>query len=125
MDHISNLITSIRNAELVGHSKLTVPNTKLSVAVLAVLKESGYISNFTEQAETEHPRLQIELPQPVTRHTYKRVSKPGRRLFTGADEIPTVLRGLGIVVLSTPQGVMTGKKARKLRLGGEVLFEAY
>ena len=69
--------------------------------------------------------IALTLPEPVQKHHYKRLSTPGRRLYTPADRIPTVLRGLGICVLSTPKGLMTGKEARKQSLGGELMFEAY
>lgn len=125
MDHISNLITSIRNAELVGHSTLTVPFSKLSASVLKVLKDNKFVANYSDTTRDGHPAIAIELPQPVTRHHYKRISKPGRRLYTGVDEIPIVLRGIGIVVMSTSKGVMTGKQAHRAKLGGELMFEAY
>ncbi|CAN5199084.1 30S ribosomal protein S8 [soil metagenome] len=125
MDHISNLITSIRNAELVGHASLTAPYSNLSASVLKVLKENGYIKEYSTKKVEGFDRLSISLPEPVTRHTYKRISTPGRRLYTPVDKIPTVLRGLGIVVISTPKGVMTGKQARKENVGGELMFQAY
>jgi small subunit ribosomal protein S8 len=125
MDHISNLITSIRNAELVGHETLSAPFSNLSASVLKVLKETGYIKDFSTKKVEGFDRLFVTLPTPVTRHTYKRISTPGRRLYTTVDNIPTVLRGLGIVVLSTPKGVMTGKQAKKENVGGELMFSAY
>lgn len=125
MDQIANLITAIRNAELASHTSLTVRHSKQNLAVLNVLKETGFVATYSETKTGVHPAIAIELPQPVTRHHYKRISKPGRRLYTSAQEIPTVLRGLGIVVLSTPKGIMTGQAAKKAKVGGEVMFEAY
>lgn len=125
MDHISNLITAIRNAELVAHETLSAPYSTLSASVLKVLKETGYIKDYATKKVEGFDRLMITLPTPVTRHTYKRLSTPGRRLYATVDKIPTVLRGLGIVVLSTPKGVMTGKQARKENVGGELMFQAY
>jgi small subunit ribosomal protein S8 len=121
MDHLSNLITSLRNAEMVRHTSLTVPNNKHSRAVLAVLKAKGYVSSFKEQERD----LMIELPQPVQRHTYKRVSKPGRRLYANRHEVRPVLRGLGISVISTSVGVLSDDDARRKHVGGEILCEVY
>lgn len=125
MDPIGNLITAIRNAELAGHSELKVRFASQSLAVLEVLQKNGYILSFEKIDDANKPSIAIQLLQPVVRHHYKRISKPGRRLYTAASKIPIVLRGLGIVVLSTPKGIMTGKEAKKASLGGEVMFEAY
>lgn len=125
MDQIGNLITIIRNAEMVGHTTLTVRYSKLSLAVLNVLQKNGYIQDYKEIADGPKKDISVTLPSPVQKHHYRRLSKPGRRLYTEADKIPLVLRGLGIVVLSTPKGVMTGKEAHKKKLGGELMFEAY
>jgi small subunit ribosomal protein S8 len=127
MDRIGNLLTSLRNAELAGHSKLVVPHAKLSEAVLANLKKAGYISEFKVTGEKNSPikTVAIELPTPVARHHYKRLSTPGRRLYTTADRIPRVLRGLGDVIITTSKGVMLGKEARKHNLGGELICEIY
>jgi len=125
MDQIGNLITTIRNAEMVDHSTLTVRYSKTNLAILEILKETGYVSSFAEITEGKKKDVAVTLPQPVEKHHYRRLSKPGRRLYTPADRIPTILRGLGIVVISTSKGLMIGKKAKKLGLGGELLFEAY
>jgi small subunit ribosomal protein S8 len=121
MDPIGNLLTTIRNAEAVNHAKATVPHSKVSMALLEILKKQGYIQNFTVTGEVKKS-IVIDLVQGVP-HTYKRISKPGRRLYTPARDIPTVLRGLGMVILSTPQGMMTGKDARKAKVGGELICE--
>lgn len=125
MDLLSNLLTSIRNAELAGHSRLVVPFSKISAAVLDILKKEGYILDWSQTETDAKPTLEVSLPMPVARHNYKRVSTSGRRLYIKSDKIPRVLRGLGIVILSTSKGVMTGKDARKLGLGGEVICEVY
>jgi len=122
MDHISNLLTAIRNAELASLSETAAVDTKLSRAVLAVLKSEGYIGDFSQ---VEGGKLSIVLAQPLERHHYKRVSKPSRRMYTDAVSIPTVRQGMGMVILSTPEGVMTGKEARKRHLGGEIICEVY
>jgi small subunit ribosomal protein S8 len=121
MDTIGNLLTSIRNAEAVNHAQVTVPHSKVSVAILEILKKEGYIVDFKETDEAKKS-IVIDLVQGI-RHSYKRLSTPGRRLYTPARDIPTVLRGLGMVILSTPQGMMTGKEARKAQVGGELICE--
>ena len=125
MDRIGNLLASIRNAELAQHTALSVPHAKMSSAVLAILKKEGYIADFIEVGEGVEKKINITLPQPVSRHSYKRISKPGRRMYTDAQSIPMVLRGLGMVIVSTSAGVMTGKDARKRKLGGELICEVY
>lgn len=122
MDHISNLLTSIRNAELASLTSTAVVDTKLSRAVLAILKDQGYVADIQD---AEGGKLSVVLPQPLQRHHYKRVSKPSRRIYTDAKSIPTVRQGLGMVILSTPEGLMTGQDARKRHLGGEILCEVY
>jgi small subunit ribosomal protein S8 len=121
MDYISNLITSIRNAEMVRHTELTVPNSKLSRAVLTVLQGKKYISSFKADDRT----ILIKLPQPVTVHHSRRISKPGRRVYVTSHNIPHILRGLGTVIISTSEGVMAGDEAHKRKVGGEVLCEIY
>jgi small subunit ribosomal protein S8 len=125
MDTLGNLLTSIRNAELANHSELTVPFARTSTAVLEILKKNGYVTSYTEEAETARKMISITLPTPITRHHYKRISKPGRRLYTEVKDIPTVLRGLGLVIISTPKGMLTGKDARKQKVGGELICEVY
>jgi small subunit ribosomal protein S8 len=125
MDPIGNLLTSIRNAELVNKTSLVVHYSKLSLAVLEILKKNGYVESYKEVATGPKKDIAVSLPAPAQKHHYRRLSTPGRRLYTPAGRIPTVLRGLGIVVLSTPKGVMTGKDAKKQGIGGELMFEAY
>ena len=122
MDHLSNLLTSIRNAELAGLSSTRVVNTKLSLALLAVLKDKKFIASFSEGDDR---KIDVILSQPVERHHYRRISKPSRRIYTDSKSIPTVRQGIGMVILSTPEGVMTGQSARKRHLGGEILCEVY
>lgn len=121
MDSIGNLLTSIRNAEAANHSVVTVPNAKASVALLNILKDNGYIEGFSVTEGTPGS-IAIQLV-PGIRHSYKRISTPGRRLYTPSRDIPIVLRGLGMVVVSTSKGLMTGKDARKQKLGGELICE--
>ncbi|MBU6389097.1 30S ribosomal protein S8 [Patescibacteria group bacterium] len=122
MDSIANLITYLRNAELARHSQVEVPTTKVGTAILGILKQSGFITSF-EDGESGH--TSVSLSQPITVHHYKRVSKPGRRVYTKVGHIPTVLRGLGIVILSTPTGIISGKEAKKRGVGGEILCEVF
>jgi small subunit ribosomal protein S8 len=121
MDPIGNLLTSIRNAEAARHSELNVPFSKTSMAVLGILKDNGYIESFKDTDDAQK-RIVIQLVEGI-KHKYKRLSTPGRRLYTSSRDIPIVLRGLGMVVVSTSKGMMTGKDARKQQLGGELICE--
>lgn len=125
MDYISNLITAIRNAELASHASLTVPDSKMGINILAILQKHGFIQDFRPDRVDDKSVIQITLIQPLVLHHYKRVSKPGRRVYTDVKGIPIVLRGLGIVILSTPEGVIAGQEAKKKKLGGEILCEVY
>ncbi len=125
MDHISNLLTSVRNAELAGHASLEAPHSKLSAAVLEILKKQGYVSSFEITGEKGKQRLSVALPQPVKRNHYKGISTPGQRIYTPYDKIPMVLRGLGFVIISTSKGLMTGRDAKRQHLGGEMIAEIY
>jgi small subunit ribosomal protein S8 len=127
-DPIADMLTRIRNALAAGQPTVLVPTSKIKVQVAHILKEEGYIEDFELTDDKPAPMLRITLKylggrrrrQPVIRGL-KRVSKPGRRVYVGRQEIPWVLSGLGIAVLTTPRGVMTGQKARRLGVGGEVL----
>ena len=123
MDTLSNLLTSIRNAEMVRHTQLTVPAAKLSLAVLAILKAKKYVANFS--ANEAERTITISLPEPVQTHHYKRISKPGRRMYVNSHTIPTVMGGFGIAIISTSQGVLASSEARKRKVGGEILCEIY
>lgn len=126
MDTIGNLLTSIRNAELASHDELTVPDAKQSLAVLDILKAEGYVHDVKPvEATSAEKRVRITLTQPLSRHHYRRLSKPGRRLYVAADRIPSVRSGFGFVIVSTSKGMMTGKKAKSAGLGGELICEVY
>ena len=128
-DPIGDLITRIRNAQMRRHNKTSVPASKLRGWVLDVLQDEGYIRGY---ARIEHdgrkPAFEVELKyfdgEPVISHI-KRVSKPGRRVYSSVTELPSVRNGLGISVVSTPKGVMSDAAARDAHVGGEVLFEVY
>jgi small subunit ribosomal protein S8 len=124
-DPISDLLTRIRNAYMAKHRKLEVPASKMKLAIVKILKEEGYVDGFDTIDEQPQGRIQIQLkyrPDGSRAITgLERVSKPGRRIYRGKSEIPSVLGGLGITILSTPKGVITGNECKKLGVGGEVL----
>jgi small subunit ribosomal protein S8 len=127
-DQIADLITRIRNAILVGKTEIRVPTSKLKVAVAEGLKNGGYIESV--EVEDAKPRgilhVVINNPGEIAKiNEISKVSKPGRRVYAAADEIPKVKSGRGIVLVSTSKGIMSGEEARKNRLGGEVLVKVY
>ena len=128
-DPIADMLTRIRNANLVSHPTVEMPSSKLKVALARLLKEEGFISNYEEKVEGNFKTLSIELKydennKPVITNL-KRVSKPGLRNYCKAKNLPQVLGGLGVVVVSTSKGLLTDRKARKENLGGEVLAYIY
>lgn len=126
-DPIADMLTRIRNASRARHAKLEMPGSRLKAEVAKILKEEGYISSFKISEENRKKMLRITLKYtPDGRPAIAklvRVSKPGRRVYATRNEIPSVLEGLGSAILTTPQGVMSGKRARKAGVGGEVLLE--
>ena len=124
-DPIADMLTRIRNGIQARHTRVDMPASKLKTEVARILKEEGYISNFKLAEEGKKKVLKIFLRYGADGESAisvaDRVSKPGRRVYVAADEIPRVLGGLGINILTTPRGVMTGKAARKSRVGGELL----
>jgi small subunit ribosomal protein S8 len=124
-DPIADMLTRIRNGIRARHPRVEMPSSKLKAEVAKVLKEEGYISNFKIAEEGKKKVLKVFLrygPSGESNiNVIERVSKPGRRVYVGSKEIPKVLGGLGVNILTTPRGVMTGKAARKEGLGGEVL----
>ncbi|MEL6373776.1 MAG: 30S ribosomal protein S8 [Pseudomonadota bacterium] len=128
-DPLGDLLTRIRNAQLRKRPKVVSPASNLRANVLDVLAEEGYIRGYERQDGAEgHSELVIELKyyngQPAIKEI-KRVSKPGRRVYSGVRDIPTVANGLGVSILSTPQGVMSDNKARDVNVGGEVLCSVF
>lgn len=124
-DPIADMLTRIRNANDANHEKVDMPASKIKAAVLEILKNEGFIRNY-EQVEVEgHQVLRTSLKYGANREKVikglKRISKPGLRVYAGKEELPRVLGGLGIAIVSTSKGIMTDKKARKEGLGGEVL----
>ena len=121
-DPIADMLTRIRNANSAYHEKVEMPASKVKAAVLEILKEEGFVKNF--ETVNEGKTLKVTLRYGSNKEkviTIKRISKPGLRVYANKEELPRVLGGLGIAVISTSQGVMSDKKARKLGLGGEVL----
>lgn len=127
MDPISNMLTAIRNAQAVLHPSLMVPDSKLKRAILTILKREGFIENFS-LTESPKPMLLIELRYHNHRPAIaqlRRVSKPGLRIYRKRNDLPRPLRGMGMAIVSTPNGVLTDREARKLGLGGEILCEVW
>lgn len=127
-DPIADLLTRIRNAAAVGHSEIRVPASKLKVTVAKQLQAAGYLADV--QVESAKPRdiLVVTINKPGENSVISeisRVSTPGRRVYVGANEIPRVKSGRGMVLISTSKGVITGDEAKKQRLGGELLLKVY
>jgi small subunit ribosomal protein S8 len=124
-DPIADMLTRIRNAIAVGHDHVLVPSSKIKLAIARLLKEEGFIRDYEVTKDRPQPVIRIWLKYTKEREPVlgglKRVSKPGRRVYTGRQEIPWVQSGMGIAILSTSKGVMTGRQARRLGVGGEVL----
>ena len=123
------MLTRIRNANLAGHRRVDMPVSKLKTEIARILKEEGYILNYKVAEEGPKRTIKIYLKyatntEPVISHI-ERVSRPGCRVYVGQSDIPRVLGGLGINILTTPQGVMTDRQARQRRVGGEVLCEIW
>ena len=122
-DPIADMLTRIRNAQSVEKAVVTMPSSKLKVAIAQVLRDEGYIDGFAVRGEAK-PELEIALKyyagRPVIERI-ERVSRPGLRIYKGRHDIPTVMNGLGVAIVTTPQGVMTDRKARASGIGGEVL----
>ena len=123
-DPIADLLTRIRNAHMVSKANVMVPSSKVKVAIVQVLKDEGYIDGFQVKTEDGKATLEIALKyyagRPVIERI-ERVSRPGLRVYKGRDAIPQVQNGLGVAIVTTPQGVMTDRKARAVGVGGEVL----
>jgi small subunit ribosomal protein S8 len=123
-DPIADMLTRIRNAQMAQKSSVVMPSSKVKVAIAGVLKDEGYIDEFAVRDADGKAQLDIALKyyagRPVIERI-ERVSRPGLRVYKGTDDLPRVLDGLGIAIVSTPQGVMTDRRARASHIGGEVL----
>lgn len=128
-DAISDLLTRIRNANSANHDSLEFPASKAKVEILKILHTEGFIKSFEMIPGTPYNKIKVTLKYGARREkvitNLKRVSKPGLRVYCGKEKIPRVLRGLGIAILSTSQGVMTDREARRRGVGGEVLCYVY
>jgi small subunit ribosomal protein S8 len=128
------MLTRIRNAILVGHTAVAMPSSNLKVAIARILKEEGFIAGYevADGPGPGHKTMRLRLKYHGERRQRRsvitgleRISRPGRRVYAGRKEIPWVLSGMGIAILSTPKGVMTGQRARQLGVGGEVLCKVW
>lgn len=131
-DPIGDMLTRIRNGLTVGHSSVALPSSRLKVAIATILKDEGYIQDYELAQTSNRATLRIWLKYTGERRQrvsaingLQRVSKPGRRVYTGKNEIPWVQSGMGITILSTPKGVITGQQARRLKVGGEILCHVW
>lgn len=123
-DPVADMLTRIRNAQMAEKISVTMPSSKLKVAIAKVLKDEGYIDDFAIRENGAKPELDVALKyyagRPVIERI-ERVSKPGLRVYKGKDDLPRVMNGLGVAIVSTPKGVMTDRRARAGNMGGEVL----
>lgn len=123
-DPIADMLTRIRNGQSVDKTEVVMPSSKLKVAIAQVLKDEGYIDGFSVDANEGKPELRVGLKyyagRPVIERL-ERVSRPGLRIYKSRQDIPQVMNGLGVAIVSTPRGVMTDRKARAVGVGGEVL----
>ncbi len=133
-DPIADMLTRIRNGILIGQAVVAMPNSKIKVEIARILKEEGYIEGYeVVSAENQiQPMLRLRLKYVGERRQRRpvitgleRVSRPGRRVYSHKQDIPWVLSGLGVAILSTPKGVMTGQRARQLGVGGEILCKVW
>jgi small subunit ribosomal protein S8 len=127
-DPIGDMLTRIRNGQRARKDSVLSPGSKLRVRVLDVLQREGYIRGYSDEPVGGHPGIRIELKyfegQPAIKHV-ARVSKPGRRVYSGSKDLPRVQNGLGITIVSTPRGVLSDAEARDQNVGGEVLAEVF
>ncbi len=128
-DPIADMLTRIRNASKAKHEKVDIPSSKLKIEIAKILKDEGYVKNVKLVKDRRQGLIRVYLKYtdaetPVIQGL-KRVSRPGRRVYTGSDTIPRVMAGLGTAILSTPRGIQTGKQARKDNVGGEVLCHVW
>ncbi len=126
-DPIGDMLARIKNAQVRNHSKVSLPSSKFKAKIADVLKSEGYIIDYKIN-EDKKPSIEIDLKynsgNPVI-NTIERISKPGRRIFSSANSLPKINNGLGIAIVSTPQGVMTDVDARKKKLGGEIICKVF
>jgi small subunit ribosomal protein S8 len=130
-DPVADMLTRIRNANVAFHDDVVMPSSKLKVALAKILEQEGYISGSSIEDDSSYPRPRLRIAMKYTpdrKRTIsglRRVSKPGLRVYTPADQLPRVLGGMGIAILSTNQGLMTDREARQRHVGGEVLCQVW
>lgn len=133
-DPIADMLTRIRNAVMAGHAAVALPNSKIKLEIAKILKEEGFLESFeVVDGENENQKvLRLKIKYVGERRERRavlsgleRVSKPGRRIYTKKTDIPWVLSGIGVAILSTPKGVMTGARARQLGVGGEIIAKVW
>lgn len=128
-DPVADLLTRIRNANIAYKDDLLVPASKMNGAILRILANEGYVGGFTEEGEGIERVYRVTLKYDAKRQRtisgIKRISRPGRRVYVGRDDLPRVLGGLGVAIVSTSQGVMTDKEASRKGIGGEVLAHVW
>ena len=124
-DTIADMLTRIRNANSMGYAEVTIPASKLKIEMAKILKEEGFIKDYKVSSENVQKTIELTLKYGNKKERVitglKRISKPGLRVYAKSDEVPKVLNGLGIAIISTSKGIMTDKEARKQNVGGEVL----
>ncbi len=134
IDPIADMLTRIRNGVMIGQSVVAMPNSKIKAEIARILKEEGYIETFevVDGSQPEQHTLRVRLKYIGERRERRpvitgleRVSRPGRRIYTRKQDIPWVLSGVGVAILSTPKGVMTGQRARQLNVGGEIICKVW
>jgi len=134
IDPIADMLTRIRNAVMAGHTTVAMPSSKLKVEIARIMKDEGYLEGFdvAENDDSIQRVLRLKIKYVGERRARKavisgieRVSKPGRRIYTKRQDIPWVLSGIGVAIISTPKGVMTGARARQLGVGGEILCKVW
>jgi small subunit ribosomal protein S8 len=128
-DPIADMLTRIRNAQMAGHADVIIPRSNLKTAIVRILKNEGFIDGFVETPGRVNGRIKVflkydEEARGVIRGI-DRVSKPGRRVYVGKDEVPRVRNGLGVAILTTPRGVITDQQARQAGVGGELLCKVW
>ena len=127
-DPIGDMIARVKNAQARNHKKVELPSSNFKTKIANILKNEGFIKNFTIAEEDKKPVLSLELKyhsgSPVISN-FERASKPGRRIFSSADSLPKINNGLGIAIISTPKGVMTDMDARKQKVGGEIICKVF
>ena len=131
-DPIADMLTRIRNGVMAGHAHVAMPSSKIKVEIAKILKEEGFIDGFEVADSDGFKVLRVKIKYVGERRERRpvisgleRVSKPGRRIYTKKQDIPWVLSGIGVAILSTPKGVMTGQRARQMGIGGEILCKVW